>query len=65
VDDEEYDSCVCCIAVPVYDYRDIVVGAMGISGPASRLTTEKLPELITTVVEIGKAHSERMTFTRP
>ena len=63
VDDEEYDSCVCCIAVPVYDYRDIVVGAMGISGPASRISPERLPELTTIVVDIGKALSGRTSYS--
>jgi len=64
LDNEEFDPGVCCIAVPVYDINNNVVGAMGISGPATRLTTEKLPELIGKLVEIGKAFSERMTFTR-
>lgn len=63
VDNEEYDACVCCIAVPVYDYRNKVVGAIGISGPATRLSPEKVPELIATVVEIGKALSSRMSFS--
>jgi DNA-binding IclR family transcriptional regulator len=65
LDNEEFDPCVCCIAVPVYDFPNTVVGAMGISGPATRLTAEKLPELIAVVLEIVKALSDRMTFTRP
>jgi len=64
VDDEELDIGVRCIAVPVFDFRGKAVGAIGISGPATRVTLERLPELIATVVEIGKALSERMTFTR-
>jgi DNA-binding IclR family transcriptional regulator len=65
LDNEEFDLSICCIAVPIYDFPNKVVGAMGISGPATRLTTEKLPELIAAVVEVGKALSDRMTFTRP
>jgi IclR family KDG regulon transcriptional repressor len=64
VDNEEFDPCVRCIAVPVYDFRKKMVGAMGISGPSTRITSQSLPELTATVVEIGKALSERMTFTR-
>jgi DNA-binding IclR family transcriptional regulator len=64
VDNEEFDPSVCCIAIPVYDFRGKVVGAMGISGPTTRLTPEKLPELTAIVVEIGKALSSRMTFIR-
>jgi DNA-binding IclR family transcriptional regulator len=64
VDDEEFDPGVCCIAVPVFDFRGKVVGSMGISGPATRVTQERLPELAAIVVEVGKALSERVTFTR-
>ena len=64
VDDEEFDPGVRCIAVPVRDFRGRVVGSMGISGPATRMSLEKLPELSAVVVEIGKALSERMNFSR-
>ena len=64
VDDEEFDLGVRCIAVPVFDFRGKAAGSIGISGPASRVTPERLPELAAIVVEIGKALSERMSFTR-
>ncbi len=65
VDNEEFDLDVRCIAVPVYDFRGKVVGSIGISGPASRLSQERLPELAARVVEVGKSLSERMGFTHP
>ena len=64
VDDEEFDLGVRCIAVPVFDFRGKAVGSIGISGPATRVTSERLPGLAARVVEIGKALSERMSFTR-
>lgn len=64
VDDEEFDLGVRCIAVPVFDFRDKLVGSIGISGPSSRVTDERLPELALVVVEIGAALSKRMTFIR-
>jgi len=64
VDNEEFDPGVRCIAVPVYDIRNKVVGAMGISGPATRITPERLPELTAIVVEIGKELSGHMTSAR-
>lgn len=64
VDDEEFDPGVRCIAVPVFDFRGKVVGSIGISGPSSRVTLDRLPYLAATVVEIGKALSERMAFSR-
>ena len=64
VDDEEFDPGVRCIAVPVLDFRGKLVGSIGISGPSSRVTPEKLHSLAAIVVEIGKALSERLTFSR-
>jgi DNA-binding IclR family transcriptional regulator len=64
VDDEEFDLGVRCIAVPVFDFRGKATGSIGISGPATRVTPERLSELAASVVEIGKALSERMSFTR-
>jgi DNA-binding IclR family transcriptional regulator len=62
VDDEEFDPGVRCIAVPIFDFRGKAIGAMGISGPATRITHERLPQLAAMVVEIGQALSGRMTF---
>lgn len=62
IDDEEYDLGVRCVAVPVFDYRDKCVGAMGISGPVSRLPLENLPRVISSVQEIGKSLSSVLSF---
>jgi len=62
VDDEEYEVGVRCIAVPVYDYRDKCVAAVGISGPTSRLTLEILPKVTQAVQDIGRALSLRLSF---
>ena len=64
VDDEEFDVGVRCLAVAVFDFRGKAVGAIGVSGPAMRMTDERMPMLTANVVEIGKALSERMAFTR-
>jgi IclR family KDG regulon transcriptional repressor len=64
VDDEEFDLGVRCIAVPVKDFRGKVVASMGISGPATRMTAERLPELTSILLEVGEALSRRMIFTR-
>jgi IclR family transcriptional regulator, KDG regulon repressor len=65
VDDEEFDPGVRCIAVPVYDFRGKLAGSIGISGPATRLSLERLTALAAVVMEVGKSLSERMIFTRP
>lgn len=64
VDDEEFDPGVRCIAVPVFDFRGKATGAIGISGPGTRMTAERMPTLTAIMVEIGKALSDRMTFSR-
>ncbi len=62
VDDEEFDTGVRCIAVPIFDFRNKAIGSIGISGPSTRITDELLPDLAATVVKIGKELSERMSF---
>jgi IclR family transcriptional regulator, KDG regulon repressor len=64
LDDEEYDYGVRCVAVQVFDFREKVIGAIGISGPAARMTLEKMPEVARMVMEIGRALSDRMRFVR-
>jgi IclR family transcriptional regulator, KDG regulon repressor len=64
VDDEEFDLGVRCIAAPVFDFRGKATASIGISGPATRVTLARLPELAAIVVEVGQALSERMSFTR-
>jgi IclR family KDG regulon transcriptional repressor len=64
IDDQEFDLGVRCIAVPVFDFRGKAVASIGISGPATRITLERLPELARIVLEVGKALSERMNFSR-
>lgn len=62
IDDEEWNLGVRCIAVPVFDYRDKCEAAIGISGPTTRLSLEKLSQLSTIVIEIGKELSAKMSF---
>jgi DNA-binding IclR family transcriptional regulator len=45
VDDEELETGVRCLAVPVYDYSGKAIAAMGISGPAVRVSLERVPDL--------------------
>lgn len=65
LDDEEYTIGVRCAAAPVYDISGKVVGAIGISGPANRMTLERLPDLAAKVVETAQAFSDHLNFKRP
>lgn len=44
-DDCELDIDVRCVAMPVRDFTGRCVGAMGLSGPAWRLSTQSLKEI--------------------
>jgi IclR family transcriptional regulator, KDG regulon repressor len=60
LDEEEFDLGVRCLAVPVFDFNKKLIGSVGISGPASRLTFAKLKEVSLIVLEVGQELSNRM-----
>jgi DNA-binding IclR family transcriptional regulator len=62
IDDEEYDEGVRCIAVPVFDFRNKIVGAVGISGPAARVSLDRLEKLAGQVMQIGLELTDRLKF---
>ncbi len=62
IDDEEYNYGVRCVAAPVYDHRGVLVGAIGISGPAGRVTLERIDEFGTVVRDTADALSARMGY---
>lgn len=64
MDQEEFDIGVSCIAVPVFDFRGKIVGALGISGPSSRLSAKRMLEIQKVLIETGKQVTERMAFSR-
>jgi len=41
-DDGEFDPEVRCVALPVRDFTGLVIGALGLSGPVWRLSTQVL-----------------------
>ncbi len=62
IDDEEYDQGVRCIAVPVYDIRSKIVGAIGVSGPAARISLDRIDKMAEQVIRIGQELSNRLKF---
>ena len=63
-DVEEHVPGVRCIAAPVYGFNGRVVGAIGISGPAGRVSYEKLPALTETLISLADDLSRRLGSTR-
>lgn len=64
VDDEEFDVGVRCIAAPIFDFRDKVIGSIGISGPVTRMTTSTMEALASDVLIISRQLSDKMKFTQ-
>jgi DNA-binding IclR family transcriptional regulator len=60
VDDEEYMIGVRCLAAPVYDAREALVGTLGISGPVHRVNLGNLAELAEIVVDAGRRLSKHL-----
>jgi DNA-binding IclR family transcriptional regulator len=54
IDDEETFEGVRCIAAPIHDHRGQVIAAIGISGPSTRVTIERLPKLTYLVMDIAQ-----------
>jgi IclR family KDG regulon transcriptional repressor len=53
----EYRTDVVALAAPVRDPSDQVIGAVGISGPLSRMPRQRVKQLIPIVIEAGEAIS--------
>lgn len=62
-DNEELDPGVRCIAAPIRDYTRRIVGAISLSGPSMRFTTERMEkELTPLVVDAAAALSTRLGY---
>jgi len=63
VDNEEFEAGVRCIAAPVKDYSHKVVASVGLSGPLSRFSLERIEkELAPLVKDAGEKLSERLGY---
>src|SRR5713101_3161007 len=62
LDDEEVHEGVRGVAAPVRDYSGEVVAAITITGPASRITRSKLPELAEHVIKAADNISSRLGY---
>lgn len=63
VDNEEYEPGVRCIAAPVRDYSRKVVASIGLSGPASRFSLERIEHELAPLVKTAAIKlSERLGY---
>jgi len=62
VDDTEHEEAIRCVAAPVRNYRGEVVAALSVSGPAVRLTRERIEEVAQMVRATAMRISRRLGF---
>jgi IclR family transcriptional regulator, KDG regulon repressor len=60
IDNEEYDEGLRCIGAPVRDHSGRVVAALGIGGPVTRITPERVGELAGLVMGAARGLSRRL-----
>lgn len=60
MDDEEGELGARCVAAPITDWNGEVIAALSITGPISRMTTERMPQYIHTVCRIAKEASDKL-----
>lgn len=60
MDDEEGELGARCIAAPITDWNGDIIAALSITGPISRLSTEKMPRYIETVRRTALEASDKL-----
>jgi DNA-binding IclR family transcriptional regulator len=63
MDDEEFEEGLRCVAAPVRDYSGQVIASIGIAGPASRLTPQRMEKVSGHVITAATQLSERLGFS--
>lgn len=65
VDDVENEPDIRCVGAPIFDYSETVIAAASISGPITRVTPERVPELGMLVMNATTEISQRLGSRRP
>lgn len=60
IDNEEYDEGLRCIGAPIQDHTGAVVAALGVGGPVTRVTPERVPDLAELVAQAATGLSRRL-----
>ena len=60
IDDEELTPDVRCVAAPIFDFFGAVIGCVGISGPASRMSDERLGVMGSRVRDTADAITQKL-----
>jgi IclR family acetate operon transcriptional repressor len=59
-DDEEYEIGIRAVSAPIRNHEGTVVAVIGMPGPTSRMTLDRIPEIAEAIREAADALSRRM-----
>ena len=62
IEKEENEEGICSIAAPIFEHHHRVAGALGVSGPSSRLNDDQISKFCEYVVEAGNNLSRLMGY---
>ena len=62
IDDGESEIGVRCIGVPIFNHLGELVGSISLSGPTTRMTSERTEQLVSSVKEAAQQISVRLGF---
>jgi len=65
VDNEEHEIAIRCMAAPILDEAGSVTASFSISGPAGRMTDERIAQLAPEVMRVAEAISRRLGYSGP
>ena len=63
IDDEEIEI-GCCVGAPIYDHSLRMVGAISVTAPSARLTSQKIPLFGRMVREVAAEISKEMGYEK-
>jgi DNA-binding IclR family transcriptional regulator len=60
VDQEEYEAGICAVSAPIRDQSGAMVAALSIPSPTSRMTSTRITEISTALIEASQSISHRL-----
>ncbi len=65
IDDEECEIGARCVAAPIRDFSARIVACISVSGPVSRMSLQKIPQIIAQVTETANRISMELGYENP
>jgi len=62
-DDEEFEVGIRAVSAPIRNHEGNVVAAMSVPGPTSRMTPDRIPDIVRSLIEAAEAVSRRLGWS--